>query len=124
MADQDDVRRIALSLPETTEDPSGFRFSVRGKQFAWCWLERVDPKRGRVPSSEVIAVRVADELEKESMLAADPRRFFTEPHYTGYPAVLVRLAAVDEDDLRELLTEAWRTRAPRRLIAQLEADAR
>ena len=116
MATQDDVRRIALALPETTEDPSSFRFSVDGKAYAWAWLQRLDPKRARVPSSDVVAVRVANEFEKEGLLGLDTAVFFTEPHYDGYPAVLVRLAAIDLDLLERVLADAWRSRAPRRLI--------
>jgi hypothetical protein len=116
MPTQDDVRRIALSLPETTEDPDGFRFFVDGKQFAWSWMERVEPKRSRVPNHEVIAVRVAGEMDKQVLLDLDPSVFFTEPHYEGYPAVLVRLPAIDMELLREVLTRAWRSRAPKRLL--------
>jgi hypothetical protein len=116
MADQESVRRIALSLPETVEAADRFAFSVlnRGRQkgFAWVWLERVEPKKPRVPCPGVVAVRVAGQAEKEMLLAADPEKFFTEPHYNGFPAVLVRLAAVDEDELRELITDAWRCQAP------------
>ena len=115
MASLADAREIALSLPETTEDPNGFRFFVDGKQFAWPWLERVDPKRARVPNRDVIAVRVGNELEKESLIEMDPAVFFTEPHYDGYPAILVRLPAADLDLLRVVLTDGWRCRAPRRL---------
>ena len=116
MADQADVRRIARSLPEASQDPrGGFGFVVDGKAFAWSWMERVAPKRARVPNPEVIAVRVADELEKQALLGLDPAVFFTEPHYDDYPAVLVRLPVIDLDLLEKLLTDAWRTRAPRRL---------
>jgi hypothetical protein len=116
MPTQDDVRRIALSLPETTEDPNGFRFYVDGKQFAWAWMERLDPKRARVPSRDVIAVRVAGEMDKQVLLDLDPSVFFTEPHYDGYPAVLVRLRAIDFELLREILARGWRSRAPKRLL--------
>jgi hypothetical protein len=116
MATQDDVRRVALTLPETTEDATGFRFFVDGKQFVWLWNERVDPKRTRVPNPEVIAVRVATEFDKETLIEMDPRVFFTEPHYDGYPAILVRLPAIDLDLLRVVLTDAWRSRAPKRLL--------
>jgi hypothetical protein len=116
MPTQDDVRRIALSLPETTEDPRWFRFFVDGKQFAWSWMERLDPKRARVPSREVIAVRVAGEMDKQVLLDLDPSVFFTEPHYDGYPAILVRLPAIDPELLREILARGWRSRAPKRLL--------
>jgi len=116
MATQDDVRRIALGFPETTEDSTSFRFFVDGKQFVWAWNERVDPKRARVANSEVIAVRVGNEFEKESLIDMSPDVFFTEPHYDGYPAILVRLPAIDLDLLGVILGDAWRLRAPKRLL--------
>jgi len=122
MADQNDVRRIALYLPEVTEDTGHFAFRVDGKQFVWAWMERVEPKRARVSSKQVIAVRVANELEKQSLLALDTDAFFTEPHYNGYPAVLVRLAAINLDLLETVLTDAWRTKAPRRLLAAFQTS--
>jgi hypothetical protein len=125
MASQEDVRRIALALPETTEATDHFAFSVRNgakdKGFAWVWLKRVHPNKLRVPQPDVLAVRVADGGEKESLLAADPDKFFTEPHYDGFPAVLVRLAAIEPDELRELLTDAWRTQAPRALVRSFDS---
>jgi hypothetical protein len=120
MATMDDVRRIALSLPETAEEENRFAFAVRGKGFAWVWLERPKPRARRVANPEVIAVRVADELEKQSLLAVDSEIFFTEPHYDGYPAVLLRLPAVSLEMLEDLLTDAWRVQAPRRLAAMLD----
>jgi hypothetical protein len=118
MASQADVRRIALSLPEATED-GRFAFSVAGKGFAWVWMERVQPKKPRVPNPEVIAVRVANEMEKQALLSLDAEAFFTEPHYDGYPAVLVRLSAIDLELLEQVLTDAWRCRAPKRLATTL-----
>jgi hypothetical protein len=118
VATREDVRRIALSLPESVEEPGRFSFAVDGKAFAWVWLERVDPRRARVPNPEVIAVRVANQLEKDGLLALDHEAFFTEPHYDGYPAVLVRLPAIELDLLTDVLTAAWRLRAPRRLLAR------
>jgi hypothetical protein len=116
MADQSDVRRIALSLPATTEEPDGFRFRVDGKGFVWVWLERSSPKAARIPNPGVIAVRVANESEKDALLALDSDVFFTEPHYDGFPAVLVRLPAIDEDLLGTVITDAWRCQAPKRLV--------
>jgi hypothetical protein len=121
VADQDDVRRIALSLPATSEEPDGFRFRVEGKGFAWVWLERPAPNGPRVPNPGVIAIRVANESAKDALLALDERIFFTEPHYDGFPAVLVRLAAIDLDLLRGVLTEAWRCQAPKRLVREFES---
>jgi hypothetical protein len=119
MATQADVRRIALSFPGAEESKTDFAFSVPNKGklkgFAWCWKERIDPKKARVPNYAVLAVRVANLGHKEAMLSADPEKFFTEPHYNGYPAVLVRLAAIKVAELRPLLEDAWRTMAPKEL---------
>ena len=127
MASQEDVRRIALSLPETTEGIDHFAFSVRrgakDKGFAWVWAERVHPKRARVPNHDVLAIRVANESEKQTLLAADTEKFFTEPHYNGFPAILVRLAAIDVDELEELLVDGWQCQAPPALVKAYEADA-
>jgi hypothetical protein len=124
MADQRDVRRIALSLPETTEAEGHFAFSVRDKAkekgFVWVWMERIHPKKARVPNDEVLAVRVASVADKEMLLAADPEKFFTEPHYNGFPAVLVRLADIDVDELEELIVDAWRCQAPKALVKELD----
>ena len=110
MASESDVREIALSLPETEERPSygtpGFR--VKDRLFA------------RIREPGVLVLRVADEGEKDFLLRAEPDKFFTTPHYDGYPSVLVRLGAVDRDELRELLTDAWRVRAPKRLADAFE----
>ena len=121
MSSADDVRRIALSLPGATQVEGELRFRVDDKNFAWVWRQRVEGRRARVPQPDVFAVRVADEEEKQVLLAAEPEKFFTEPHYNGYPAVLVRLAAIENDELAELITDAWRIRAPRRLQAEFDA---
>jgi hypothetical protein len=124
MADQNDVRRIALSLPGARQEEGRFAFAVENKGklkgFVWVWLERVAPKKPRVPRPDVVAVRVRDQAEKAILLAGDPERFFTEPHYNGFPAVLVRLPAVTTAQLRKLIVDAWRCQAPPEL---LEADA-
>ena len=128
MASQADVRRIALSLPATEEAPNHFAFSVRNKGklkgFVWVWLERVAPKKARVPQPNVIAVRVANLFDKDFLLALDPVKFFTEPHYDGFPAVLVRLPAVTARELRPLITEAWRCQAPKDLDTTEKAPRR
>jgi hypothetical protein len=122
MADETDVRRIALALPEVTESMDRLAFDVRGKGFAWSWKERVMPKQPRVERRDVLAVRVADAGAKEALLAADPDKFFSEAHYNGFPAVLVRLGALDPDELAELLDEAWRCLAPKTLVAERDSD--
>jgi len=128
MADRSDVRRIALALPEVTEEADHpFAFAVRAgkkdKGFAWAWAERVTPGKPRVHNLDVLAVRVPNVGEKELLLASDPdgTKFFTEPHYNGFPAVLVRLGAVDVDELAELVIDAWRCQAPKKLVKEYDA---
>jgi hypothetical protein len=123
MATQSDVRRIALALPSVVESKDRFAFDVltpggKGKGIAWVWLERLAPKQARVPNPKVLAIRVADQGEKAMLLAADPDKFFTEDHYNGYPAVLVRLANVTVPELRKLIGDAWRCQAPKSLLRE------
>jgi hypothetical protein len=108
---EEDVREIALSLPETSEKPSygtpGFR--VRDRLFA------------RLRDDNEILVLWRESLdEKEFLLEAEPEKFFTTPHYDGHAMVLVRLASVDRKELAELLDESWRLRAPKRLVEQVD----
>jgi hypothetical protein len=114
VATEEDVRRIALSLPETTEKPwygtPGFR--VKDKGFL----------RIRSEAEGGLVVFVSDLGEKEALLASEPEKFFTTPHYDGYPTVLVNLPAVDSDELRELITESWRLRAPKRVLTTYDAQ--
>jgi hypothetical protein len=121
MASFDDVRRISGMLPGATEADDG-AWRVAGKLFAWPWLERSTPGRPRVANPNVLVVRVADELEKQSLIQLDPNVFFTEPHYDGYAAVLVRLAPVDTELLERLLTDSWRLRAPRALLDRVDTE--
>jgi hypothetical protein len=118
VASLDDVRRLAVVLPEATENEDGLGFRGRGKQFAWVWHERMVQGRLRMARPDVLVVRVAGQGGKELLLAADPDKFFTEPNYNGFPAVMVRLAAVDAAELGELLTDAWRCQAPRTLVRE------
>jgi hypothetical protein len=121
-SDAGDVHRIALSLPQAVQDGSKIRYLVEGgKAFAWTWKKRVHEKRARVEQLDIFAVRVSGEEEKQALIAADPAKFFTEPHYNNYPAVLVRLDAIDGDELGELLSDAWRNAAPRKLAAEFDA---
>jgi hypothetical protein len=118
MARPSDVVRIASALPGAIRGGSperlAFEVEVKGKRkgFCWSWLERVHPKKARVPNLGVLAVRVRDAAEKAALLAADTDVFFTEPHYNGYPAVLVRLEAVRVPQLRLLIESAWRCLTP------------
>jgi hypothetical protein len=103
------VKRLGKALPEVEEStwfgtPS---LKVRGKSFV------------RLREEDVIVVMV-DLDEKEALLAAEPGVFFMTPHYDGYPAMLVGLSAIADDELREVLTESWRRKAPKRLVKQYE----
>jgi hypothetical protein len=117
-----DVQRFALTLPETASTPSygGHpALRVNKKMFARLrgeMADDVDPTTGE-PYGDVLMVGVADVGEKEALLTTDPDTYFTIPHYDGYPAVLVRLAAADEEELRELVLEAWLRAAPKRAVA-------
>jgi hypothetical protein len=119
MATQADVRGIALALPQTEETVEHFAFSVRNKAklkgFVWAWMERIEPKKPRVPHPDVIAVRVANLAEKDRLLALGPTKFFTEPHYNGFPAILVHLPTITVRELEPLIKEAWRCQAPKAL---------
>jgi hypothetical protein len=124
VADQGDVRRIALSLPETSEGEGQFGFAVSNKGklkgFVWVWMERIHPRKPRVPNPEVLAVRVPNLDVKEMLLQSDTETFFTEPHYHGFPAVLVRLPRIGLDELTHLIAEAWCCQAPRALVDAYE----
>jgi len=108
MADADDVRRLALALPSVAEiDSDGFDFRVAGKGFVWSYPERT-PGHPRVIRTDIAVLFVGDEAEKQALLLGEPEVFFTAPGYDGWPLVLLRLAHVDAERLRELVTDAWR----------------
>lgn len=114
MISHDDVRRIALSLPETHERASyGGRPSFRTTQRMFTWI-RDEP--------EALVVWVESEDDKEALIAADPDTFFTTDHYDGHPIVLVRLEHVSGGEATELITDSWRIRGPKRLVAAWEAE--
>jgi hypothetical protein len=117
MADADDVRRLALALPGVVEiDSDGFDFRVADKGFVWSYPER-RPGRPRVIRTDVAVLYVGDEAEKQALLLGEPAIFFTTPGYDGWPLVMLRLAEVDAGRLAELVTDAWRMRAPAPLAA-------
>jgi hypothetical protein len=119
MADADDVRRIALGLPQVTEiDSDGFDFRVGGRGFVWSYPER-QPGQRRVIRTDIAVLFVGDEAEKQALLLGEPEMFFTASGYDGWPLVMVRLAEVDEDRLTELVTDAWRMRAPADLASEV-----
>ena len=110
MADADDVRRLALALPDSVEiDSEGFDFRVAGKGFVWSYPER-RPGRSRLIRTDVAVLFVGDEGEKQALLLGEPEIFFTTPSYDGWPLVMVRLDQVDIVRLEELVTDAWRMR--------------
>jgi hypothetical protein len=118
VADDHDVRRLALALPGVTErDCDGFDFQVGGRGFVWSWPEY--RSRRRVLRTDIAVLYVGDEAEKQALLLGEPDLFFTEPGYGGVPLVMVRLARVGPDRLAELITDAWRMRAPAELSARL-----
>ncbi len=102
-----DVRRIAVSLPGAVDasKPDQLVFRAGGNLFAWSALRRVAPKTPRVPWLDVLAVRCPIE-RKEMLIEAAPDLYFDDDHYRGYPALLVRLDAVEETELAALLADA------------------
>ena len=128
MATWDDVRRIALALPETSEGLSHDRASWRVRDKGFVWERPLRPADLRAlgddaPTGPILGARVEHLVAKEALLADDPEVFFTTPHFDGYPAVLVRLDVIGEEDLNEVIVEAWLARAPKRL-AKAFAEAR
>ena len=117
MADAAAVRRLALTRPDVVEIPSdGFDFRVHDKGFIWSYPERI-PGKPRVIRTDIAVLFVGDEDEKQALLLGEPDLFFTVPGYEGVPLVMVRLAAVTVERLDELVTDAWRMRAPDELAA-------
>jgi hypothetical protein len=121
VATWDDVRRIALALPDTSERVSRDlrQWRVKDKLFVWERpLRRSDHEAlgDAAPDGPILGARVEHLVAKEAMLADDSGVFFTTPHFDGYPAVLVRLEAIAPDDLEEVIVEAWMAQAPKRLV--------
>ena len=110
MADADDVRRLAHALPQVVEiESEGFDFRVGNKGFVWSYPQ---PGRPRVIRTDIAVLYVGDEAEKQALLLGEPELFFTTPGYDGFPLVMLRLDKVKIRRLRELITDAWRMRAP------------
>ena len=123
MATWEDVAGIVGELP-LTEERAPHDWRVGKKLIAW---ERPLRKSDREalaalgiepPEGDILGIRVADDGVKFALIADEPRVYFTTPHFDGYPAVLVNLAEIDELGLREVITEAWLTQAPKRLVEE------
>ncbi len=120
MADEDDVRRCALALPAVEEiDCDGFDFRVGGRGFVWSYPER-RPGKPREIRTDIAVLYVGDEAEKQALVLGEPRLFFATREYEGWPLVMLRLDKVNAERLAELVTDAWRMRAPRELAAEFE----
>ena len=128
MATWDDVRGLALGMPEATEVVSrgNAQWRVKDKLFVWERpLRRSDLAAlgDAAPDGPILGARVEHLVAKDAMLSDNPEVFFTTPHFDGYPAVLVRLDRIAPEDLDEVVVEAWLARAPKRLVkAYLEGS--
>jgi hypothetical protein len=129
VATWDDVRRIALELPEASEVLSrgNAQWRVRDKLFVWERPLRQSDLRAlgaEAPTGPILGARVEHEGIKRVLIGDSPGVFFTTPHFDGYPAILVRLEQIELEELRELIVEAWLIRAPKRTArAYLDAQA-
>jgi hypothetical protein len=124
----DDVRRLALALPETSEKESWGHASWRVKDKGFVWerpLRKSDLEAlgDAAPDGLILGVRVEHLGAKEALIQSDPRVYFTTPHFDGYPAVLVQLEKISEEELTEIVVEAWLNRAPPKLAKQYLDEA-
>ncbi len=110
MADAEDVRRLALGLPDVEEiDSDGFDFRVADKGFIWSYPERRRGERRRI-RTDIAVLYVGDEAEKQVLLKGEPEHFFTAPGYDDWPLVMLRLDKVTRRRLAQLVTDAWQMR--------------
>ncbi len=129
MATWDDVASVVGEL-QLTEERSPHEWRVGKKLIAWERPLRTSDRQALAarwvepPDGDILGVRVADEGVKFALIADDPGRYFTTPHFDGYPAVLVRLAQIDLRGLRELIVDAWLTQAPKRLVQEFLGQTR
>lgn len=124
-----EVARIVGELALTSE-PSPHDWRVGKKLLAWerplrpSEREALERDSAQPPQGDILGVRVSDEGVKFALIDDEPGIYFTTPHFDGYPAVLVNLAAISVRDLEDLITEAWLTQAPRKLVQEFLADSR
>src|SRR4051812_41168693 len=121
MAGWDDVRQIALALPQTSERVSreNLQWRVKDKLFVWERpLRRSDLQAlgADAPDGPILGARVEHVGAKEALISDDPGVYFTTPHFDGYPAILARLDEIGVKELEELIVEAWLNRAPKRAV--------
>jgi hypothetical protein len=127
VATWEDVARIVGGLPLTAEQ-SPHDWRVGKKLVAWERPMRPSDREALArggsepPEGDILGVRVSDEGVKFALIGDEPRVYFTTPHFDGYPAVLVNLAEIAVGDLEELITEAWLTQAPKKLVQEFQAD--
>lgn len=108
MVDKDDLRRIALELPGVAENGvDSYNLQRDGRGMCWPYPERVHPKKARVPRFDQFVMRIANADDKEALLLGEPDVFFTTDHYNRFGSVIVRLDAIDETRLRDLVQESW-----------------
>jgi hypothetical protein len=127
MADWDDVRRLALALPETSERVSRESRQWRAKDKLFVWerpLRRPDLEAlgDAAPAGPILGARVEHLVAKEALVADPSGVFFTTPHFDGYPAILIELDRIEVPELEEVVVEAWLCRAPKR-VAQAYLDS-
>ena len=128
MATWNDVARIVDGLPLSAEQ-SPHDWRVGKKLMAWerplrpADREALAAEGLEPPDGDILGVRVADEGVKFALVADEPEVYFTTPHFDGYPAVMVKLAEIDVADLEELITEAWLTQAPKKLVQEFLAGS-
>ena len=129
MATWDDVASIVGEL-QLTDERSPHEWRVGKKLIVWERPLRTSDREALAalgiepPEGDILGARVADEGVKFALIADEPDVYFTTPHFDGYPAVLVKLAAIDERGLRELIVEAWLTQAPKHLVQEFLGEAR
>lgn len=127
MPSWDDVRRLALALPETDERVSREKRQWRVKDKLFVWERPLRPKElaelgEEAPDGAVLGARVEHLIAKQALIEDDPSVYFTTSHFEGYAAILVRLERIGVDELEEVVTEAWMARAPKRTLDAFLAD--
>ena len=113
MVTEEDIRQVALSLPGSVEKPYNRLPSFRVRSNLFLRIHELP---------DAFLVRCSSLEERNELLLAEPGKFFITPHYDDYPAILVRLSQLDPGEMTELVTESWRVCAPRRLLAEYDAE--